>query len=487
MIRKRAGAIRMNKLPDRNEKFSEWYDIVTEDAEVIDKRYPLKGMLVWKPYGFKVLKLTMRILEELLEAYGHEEAYFPMLVPEKIFAKEKDFLEGFSGETFVVERTISKKLEQRLLLRPTSETVMYYMFNIWITSYRDLPLKIYQTVNVFRYETEQTKPIIRVREIVRFNEAHTVHRTYEEAEQQIKEAITIYSTFFNSLLIPHIILKTPPWDTFAGAEYNFDFFTVMPDRKAIEIGSVINLGQKFARAFDIKFQDVDGAWKYVYQTCYGVSERVVGVLLSIHGDSRGLILPPNVAPIQLVIVPIPHEKMQDEILKYAKAIAERLRQYGYRVKLDDRPELTPGSKFYWWELRGVPLRIEIGEKETKENKVTLCRRDLLRRLTVAEAELKDTIDKLFKEISEELYRRAKNWLESNIILCKSIEEAAKKYSELGGGILKLPWCGDDSCGLSIEEKLGLNGLGHNPEEKAEGNCVICGKEARHYFYLGKRY
>lgn len=477
----------MSKLPDKYKEFSEWYEIILEEAEIIDKRYPLKGMLVWKPYGFKTLKLTMRILENLLEDYGHDEAYFPMLVPEKVFAKEKDFLEGFSGETFVVERTISKKLGQRLLLRPTSETVMYYMFSIWITSYRDLPIKLYQTVNVFRYETEQTKPIIRVREIVRFNEAHTVHATPEDAEKQIEEAIMIYSKFFDSLLIPYIVLKTPPWDTFAGAEYNFDFFTVMPDKKAIELGSVINLGQKFARAFDIKFQDVNGDWKHVYQTCYGVSERVVGVLLSIHGDSRGLIFPPNVAPIQIVVIPIPSEEMQNKILEYANAIAERLKSRGYRVKLDNRPEMTPGSKFYWWELRGVPLRIEIGERETKENKVTLCRRDLLKRIAVSNVELEAAIEKLFEDIARELYRRAREWLESNILLCRSIEEAARKYSDLGGGILKLPWCGADTCGLSIEEKLGLNGLGHNPKEKAEGTCVICGKEARHYFYVGKRY
>ncbi len=477
----------MNKLPDKYREFSAWYDAVIEEADIIDKRYPLKGMIVWKPFGFRALKLTMQILEKLLDEYGHEEAYFPMLVPEEIFAREKDFLEGFSGETFVVERTISKKLNRKLLLRPTSETVMYYMFSIWITSYRDLPIKLYQTVNVFRYETEQTKPIIRVREIVRFNEAHTVHRTLEEANRQIEEAIEIYSKFFDSLLIPYIILKTPKWDTFAGAEYNYDFFTVMPDRKAIELGSVINLGQKFARAFEIKFQDRDGKWKYVYQTCYGVSERVIGVLLSIHGDSRGIIWPPIVAPIQIVIVPIPSETMYDSILNKARKIEEKLRASGFRVKLDDRPDMTPGSKYFWWEFRGVPLRIEIGEKEVKEGKVTIARRDLMRRIVVNDDELEEAIKKLFKEISDELYRRAREWLDSNIITATSIEDAAKKYNDVGGGIVRAPWCGEDQCGLAIEEKLGLEGLGYNPKEKIEGSCVVCGKEAKYYFYVGKKY
>ncbi len=473
-------------LPDKYKNFSEWYEKVTEEAEIIDKRYPVKGMLVWKPYGFKALKLTIGILERLLEEYGHQEAYFPMLVPEEVFEKERDFLEGFSGETFVVERTISKRLTRRFLLRPTSETVMYYMFSLWVTSYRDLPIKIYQTVNVFRYETEQTHPILRVREIIRFNEAHTVHRTLEEADKQVMEGIEIYSRFFDELLIPYVILKTPPWDTFAGAEYNFDFFTLMPDKKAIELGSVINLGQKFAKAFDIKFQDRDGKWKYVYQTCYGVSERVVGVMISVHGDNRGIIFPPKVAPIQIVIIPIPGEEILDKILEKCREIMDRLKKAGYRVHLDDREDLTPGKKYYWWEFLGVPLRIEIGGREVMEKKITIARRDIFKRVTIQDDMLEETIEKLFSEISEELRRRAKEWFESNIFTATTIEEAISKYNE-NGGIIKLPWCGSDDCGLRIEEETGLSGLGHNPREKAEGQCVVCGSEAKYYFYIGRKY
>jgi len=474
-------------LPDKYKRFSEWYEKITEEAEIVDKRYPVKGMLVWKPYGYKALKLTMRILEDLLEEYGHYEAYFPMLVPEEVFAKEKDFLEGFSGETFVVERTISKKLARKFLLRPTSETVMYYMFNLWVTSYKDLPIKIYQTVNVFRYETEETRPILRVREIIRFNEAHTVHATLEDTERQIREAIEIYSKFFDALLIPYIILKTPPWDTFSGAEYNFDFFAIMPDKKAIELGSVINLGQKFAKAFDIKFQDKDGQWKYVYQTCYGVSERVLGVLLAVHGDNRGLIFPHNVAPIQIVIVPIPGEEVIDKILEKCRALEKRLKESGYRVKVDDREDLTPGRKYYWWEFLGVPLRLEIGEKEVEQNMVTIARRDLFRRVTVDDKDLERKIREIFDDISKELYDRAKKWLISNIITASTIDEAKNKLAENKGGIVRMPWCGKDNCGLKIEETMGVSSLGHNPWEKADGKCVICGSEAKYYFYVGKKY
>jgi prolyl-tRNA synthetase len=246
---------------DKYEDFAKWYHSILKYAQIVDIRYPLKGMNVWMPYGLKALRNTQRIIIDLLEKSGHQEAYFPTMIPETIFAKEKDFLKGFGGETFVVEGTMTKKFTEKLLVRPTSETVMYYMWSIWIKGRKDLPLKMYQTVNVFRYETKMTHPILRVREIMSFIEAHTAHPTLEEAEKQVRDAITIYKEFFDRLLIPYFIVKTPPWDTFAGAEYNYDFITVMPDGKGLELGSVINLGQKFARAFDIKFMDSDGKTK----------------------------------------------------------------------------------------------------------------------------------------------------------------------------------------------------------------------------------
>ncbi|MEM4662068.1 MAG: aminoacyl--tRNA ligase-related protein, partial [Desulfurococcaceae archaeon] len=301
---------------DKYEKFDEWYHAVLREADIVDIRYPVKGMIVWRPYGLKALRFTQRILIELLEKTGHQEAYFPALIPESIFAKEKDFLEGFGGESFSVEGTGTKKFSERFFIRPTSETVMYYMWSLWIRGRKDLPLKMYQAVNIFRYETKMTHPILRVREIMGFIEAHTAHATMEEAEKQIGEATSIYKEFFDRLLLPYFIVKTPPWDTFAGAEYNYDFITVMPDGKGLELGSVINLGQRFAKAFDIKFMDTDGSTKYVYQTCYGVSERVLGAVIAVHGDSVGLFFPPEIAPIQVVIVPIAKPD-DNEVLGYA--------------------------------------------------------------------------------------------------------------------------------------------------------------------------
>ncbi len=465
--------------------FSEWYDYIIEASDIIDKRYPVKGMLVWKPYGYRSLKLAMSILENLLEEYGHEEAYFPMLVPEEVFEKEKDFLEGFSGETFVVERTIRKPLMRKFLLRPTSETVMYYMFSLWIQSYKDLPLKLFQTVNVFRYETEHTKPILRVREIIRFNESHTAHATPEDADRQIMEAIEIYAKFYDALGLSYIILKTPKWDTFAGAEYNYDFFEIMPDKKTIELGSVINLGQKFAKAFDIKYQKPNGSFEYVYQTCYGISERVIGVLISMHGDDRGIIFPANVAPIQVIIIPIPYKGYEEKVLKKCEEVFSYLKKNGLRVRID-KTEKTPGEKFYYWELRGVPVRIEIGPRDVDNNTITIVRRDTLQRIVVKDDEILSKIKELFEKIFENLKKRAWDWLYKNIHQASSIEEANKIYEERQG-VIKLPWCGSDECGLEIEEKTGLEGLGHDPKEKAEGSCAVCGREAKLYFYIGKRY
>ncbi|MHA2370579.1 MAG: aminoacyl--tRNA ligase-related protein [Candidatus Hodarchaeales archaeon] len=226
-------------------------------------------------------------MERLLDATGHEEAYFPMFVPASVFAIEADFLAGFAGEVLQITKTGSRTLEEALIVRPTSETIIYYMFAKWISSYRDLPIKLYQTVNIFRWETKMTKPLLRVREVVKFKEAHTVHTTAEEADVQVQEGLEIYQRFFDILRVPYIVLRTPEWDTFAGAAYNYDVFTVIPDGKALELGSVINLGQKFAKAFGITFWDQNEAERYPYQTCYGVSERSLGAALALHGDDKG--------------------------------------------------------------------------------------------------------------------------------------------------------------------------------------------------------
>lgn len=466
--------------------FAKWYHEILKHGDIVDIRYPVKGMNIWKPYGLKALRLTQKILINLLEETGHEEAYFPTMIPESVFSREKDFLQGFGGETFVVEGTMSKKFNEKLFVRPTSETVMYYMWSIWIKGRKDLPVKMFQVVNVFRYETKMTHPILRVREITSFIEAHTAHATMEEAEKQINEAINIYQKFFNTLLLPYFIVKTPPWDTFAGAIYNYDFITVMPDGKGLELGSVINLGQRFAKAFDIKFMDTDGKVKYVYQTCYGVSERTLGAVISIHGDDKGMFFPPIIAPIQVVIVPIAKPDDQ-EILDYAEKIAGILKSHNIRVYIDKDPEHTPGWKYYFWEFKGVPTRIEIGKRELRNNTVTIARRDGKPKKTITLDNMIDELYKIWREIEHYMYEKALEHLKKLTLITDKPEKAIGFK-----GLVILPWDGTRECAEELEDIVGKQVLGEIIKSPIKlddpSKMKTCGgKTADRYALLGVTY
>jgi len=469
---------------DKFSDFPEWYHSILRDADIVDVRYPLKGMIVWRPYGLKALRLAQRILVELLEGTGHQEAYFPTLIPESVFSREKDFLEGFGGETFVVEGTMSKKFNERLFVRPTSETVMYYMWNLWIKGRKDLPLKMYQVVNVFRYETKMTHPILRVREIMGFIEAHTAHATREEAEAQIREALTIYKQFFDRLLLPYFIVKTPPWDTFAGAEYNYDFITVAPDGKGLELGSVINLGQRFSKAFDIKFLDSDGQYKHIFQTCYGVSERVLGAVIAVHGDERGLFFPPVIAPVQVVIVPI-YREGEEDVVEYSKRILGVLRESGVRAHLDLDTEHSPGWKYYYWELKGVPTRIEVGRRELASRTVTIVRRDTLERLTVPFERIVEALKETWVRIDESLKARALDYL-SKLTVIPHVKPRSEK------GLIIAPWDGSRECAEKLESNYGRSLLGEVVESPLQLPPLSefeshCDKKPDRYALLGVTY
>lgn len=471
----------INKL----ENFIEWYEEVLKVAEIIDNRYPVKGMIVWKPYGYKALKLMLRIMEDILDKYNHEEANFPMLIPESIFKKESDFLEGFRGESYVVTQAGNTELTEKMYLRPTSETVMYEMFKLWIRSKSDLPLKLYQTVNIFRYETKMTKAILRVREIIKFKEAHTCHLTMEDADKQIVEGIQIYKEFFDSMLLPYIILRTPKWDTFAGAEYNYDFISVMPDGKGVELGSVINLGNRFAKAFDIKYQKDDDSYEYVYQTCYGVSERALAVAFSIHGDDKGAIFPSSIAPIQIIIIPIIFKGKENIIIEKCNEIKKILEENGFRVKIDDRDK-NPGDKYYYWEAKGVPLRIEIGPRDIKKKQVMIVRRDTFQKISKDEGSLIKSITEIFKQINENLKERANKYLFERVFYFKNIEEFRDNKTK--NGIVTLPWCGNKDCGIELENLIDMPSLGYIPNEYIKENCLICGKkEDVRWLYFGRTY
>ncbi len=472
-------------------EYPRWFDWVIREAEVYDYgRYPVKGMGVWMPYGFQIRKRIIELIRRLLDETGHEEVLFPLLIPEHLLRKESEHIKGFEEEVYWVTRGGGEELDVKLALRPTSETSITYMESLWIQSYRQLPRKFYQIVSIFRYETKATRPMIRLREVTTFKEAHTVHDSFEDAERQVLEAVEVYKKFFDSLGIPYLISRRPEWDKFAGALYTIAFDTVMPDGRVLQIGTVHNLGQNFTKAFDFKIQLSDESHDFPWQTSYGISDRVIATLISIHGDDRGLVLLPSIAPIQVVVVPIPagSEEEKQEVGEYLSKVKEKLEEAGVRYRVDDREDVRPGAKYYYWELRGVPVRLEVGLKEARESTVTIARRDTLEKTQVKLEELLSALKKLFNEIEENLRARAWKYLKGRIKRTQSIEEA-KEWIEARVGVVELPWCGREECATALETQLDARALGYPwPREPADGEkCPICGREAVTWMRYAKTY
>ncbi|WP_461865514.1 proline--tRNA ligase [Thermococcus sp.] len=472
-----------------SEEFSEWYNELIETAGIQDKRYPVKGMNIWLPYGLKIMRNIERFIHEEMERTGHEEVLFPALIPETEFQKEAEHIAGFEGEVFWVTHAGHDPLEVRLIMRPTSETAMYSMFSLWIRSHADLPFKIYQIVNVYRYETKHTRPLIRVREISRFFEAHTAHDSFEDAERQIKEDLEIFGRLMKKLAMPYIVSKRPEWDKFPGAFYSLGAEVMMPDGRTLQIGTMHNYKQNFAKAYNILYETEEGEHEYVHQTTYGMSERLLAAVMAVHGDDRGLVLPPAIAPIQVVIVPIPKRDSPYDVYAYARGIAEELRRAGFRVHVDER-DIRPGRKFYDWELKGVPLRIEVGPRDIENGKAVLARRDTLEKSVIERNELIDKVRETLDDIHKNLYERAREFLESHIKRVDTLEEA-KEVFEDRKGVVEIPWCGDENCGLEMEEILDAKMLGiPHPEEKAKikgKKCAHCGRDAKFVARFARTY
>ncbi len=434
----------------------------------------------------RIRKHTLKILKDIFDR-EHEEVLFPLLIPEDELAKEAIHVKGFEEEVYWVTHGGLTELNEKLALRPTSETAMYPMFSLWVRNHSDLPMKYYQVVNTFRYETKHTRPLIRVREITTFKEAHTVHATAEETEEQVKEALKIYREFFDSLGIPYTVSKRPEWDKFPGAEYTMAFDTLMPDNKTLQIGTVHNLGQTFAKTFDIKFETAEGEHEYVYQTCYGLSDRVIASVIGVHGDDAGLSLPPNIAPYQVVIVPIIFKKGGEAVIDFCRNLAEKLvTESNLRVYFDDR-DIRAGKKYYEWEMRGVPLRLEVGPRDIENKKIVTFRRDTKEKEVIDydDTAISSTAEKLLEEIKLNMRENAWKSLESNVHNVDSIEEAAKQMSG-EGGIVTFNWCGDEDCGKEIEEKVNVDILGVQADTDV-GTCINCGKQSKHLTLIAKTY
>jgi prolyl-tRNA synthetase len=469
-----------------HKNFSEWFNDILRSADIMDTRYPVKGLYVWLPYGLKLRNHAFLLLKHLLEQKGHQEVLFPLLIPEDIFKKEAEHIRGFESQVYWVTHGGRDKLDVKLALRPTSETSMYPMFALWIRSHADLPIKIYQVVNIFRCETKMTKPLIRLREVTTFKEAHTAHATAEEADAQVLEAVKIYKNFFDKLGVPYVVTTRPTWDTFAGAKYSVAFDTLAPDGRTLQIGTVHNLDQNFAKVYDLKFETPEGKHKYVYQTSYGISERVIAAIMIIHGDDTGLCLPSRVAPIQAVIVPIPFKGKEVPVDQVARDVMKELATGGIRTHLDDR-DLRPGMKFYHWERRGVPLRLEIGPEDVKKDHITAVRRDTAEKLEIPRSELVVNVKKILDVIDTNLHHRAWKSFEESITEVSEVE-AIKKTLDKKGGIVRVPWCAQEECGTSLKDQTGVDVLGQELDGKpVHGICPICSKKAKVYVLMAKPY
>ena len=467
------------------ENFGEWYLDILEKADLIDSRYPVKGLTVIRPYGYQIRKQTLNIYTKLLEQ-EHEELLFPTLIPESELAKEGKHVKGFEDEVYWVTHGGNTPLNEKLALRPTSESAMYPMFSLWVRSHIDLPMKYFQVVNTFRYETKHTRPIIRVREIQTFAEAHTIHSTKEEADQQVQTGIKIYKELFDNMAIPYTISKRPDWDKFPGADYTMAMDVLMPSGRTLQIGTIHNLGQTFAKTYDIIFENKEGTHEHAYQTCYGLSGRILAALIGIHGDEKGLKLPPSIAPNQITLIPILFKKGKEEVLNKCNQIKEQLEKSNIRTNIDTR-EIRPGKKFFDWEIKGTPLRLELGPRDLENNKVIIVRRDTLEKTQLPiDDNLTSNIEKILEDITKTLKENAWKTFKENIKTANTINEITQLINEKN--MVKFNWCGDEECGKEIEEKSNIDLLGINKETEDENaTCIHCGKPAKHIALISKSY
>jgi len=459
------------------EDFSAWYNDILWRAEIMDVRYPVKGLYVWFPYGFAIRKFVYQRLRDLLDR-DHQETLFPLLIPEQEFMKEAEHIKGFEDEVYWVTHGGTTPLDVKLALRPTSETAIYPMYALWVRSHADLPIKYYQIVNTFRYETKQTRPLIRLREITSFKEAHTVHATWEEASEQVEEAIRLYREFYDGLCIPTLVSKRPDWDKFPGADYTIAVDAIMPNGKTLQIGTVHHLADHFSRTFNITYEDKNGEQKFGQQTCYGISERSIAALISIHGDDKGLILPPAVAALQVVIVPITIGKRHEDVMTAARKLHTDLTAAGFRVKLDTR-DMRPGAKYYWWELRGVPLRLELGPRDLDAGKVMAVNR-VGKKTSIDLSTVTEDVSRLLSEITDALRARAEDHTRSHLCSAPSLDVLKVTIDE--GKVAVVHWCQDKRCGDRIEAHSNASILGTDVRSQyvpeTESICVGCGNPGK---------
>jgi len=442
----------VEELTDQSDDFSRWYTEVVRKAQLADYS-PVRGSMVIRPYGFAIWELMQRFLDDRIKATGHQNAYFPLLIPESLLQKEAEHVEGFAPECAWVTQGGSEPLEERLAIRPTSEAIVGHMYSRWIESYRDLPVLINQWANVMRWE-KVTRLFLRTSEFL-WQEGHTAHATAEECQEEVLRMLEVYRDFVETeLAIPVFAGPKSESEKFAGAQMTYAIEALMRDGKALQAGTSHNLGQHFAKVFEITFQDEQGRRQHVHQTSWGLTTRMVGATIMVHGDDQGLKLPPRVAPVQAVVVPIWRKDAERAgVTEFTARIAEALKGV-VRILVDDRDQYTPGWKYNEHELRGVPIRLEVGPRDVAQAAVMSVRRDTRAKESIPLAALRDRLPRMLDEIQNALYKAALEFRAANTVTATSFEEIEKHFGGGKRGFVAMPWDHDAALEARIKESTG---------------------------------
>ena len=480
----------------KDENFSEWYSQIIEKTGLAD-HISAKGFIILRPYGFAIWDLIKNYLDHKLKDTGHLNGFLPCLIPENLLNKEEKHFKGFNPEVFWVTSSGESMLSEKLALRPTSEALLYSIFPKWISSYRDLPLKMNFWNTALRAEIKSTKPFIRNSEFL-WQEGHTAHTDKKEAEDEVMTILYLYKHFIEKVLsIPTISGYKSNKEKFVGADYTTALEGMMPDGKALQLGTSHNLGLNFSQPFEIKFLNKNNVEEFVWQTSWGISWRLIGALIMVHGDDKGLILPPIVAPIQIIIIPIYKNVNEHLVKEHAKRLKDNLVALGYRVFVDDRDEYTAGWKYNEWEMKGVPVRINIGQRDIENNNVEIVRRDNRQKSIISVENLSKEIEKIFQNLQSDLYYKAEIYLKEKTKIITSFNDFKRDLDRYSGFIVT-GWCGNEDCEVGVKEDTGADirvipfdvkdiptGLDMTYDDIKE--CIYCGKKANKIVIFAKAY
>lgn len=475
----------VTEITPQSEDFSRWYIDVIKKADLMDYS-PVRGCIVFKPDGYEIWEHIQEELDRRFKETGHRNAYFPLFIPESFFQKEKEHVEGFNPELPWVTEAAGEKLEERLAIRPTSETMIGHMYEKWIQSYRDLPVLINQWANVVRWE-KRTLPFLRTSEFL-WQEGHTAHENEQEAREETMQMLEIYRDFVeNYLAIPVIVGQKTPSEKFAGAVDTYSIEAMMKDGRAVQAGTSHYLGTNFAVAFNIQYLNRDNVQEYVHTTSWGVSTRLIGSLIMVHGDDRGLALPPKVAPKQVMIIPIGPPKTRDAVVGRADELFAQLKKAGIRVGMDDRADVRPGWKFNEYEMRGVPVRLEIGPRDMENGVCVLVSRISGEKKVVQQDNLVEEVQAMLEQVHNEMYERAKAFRDEHFYSVETLDEMKASIEEKRGFTLA-GWCGSEACERHVKDETGATSrnIPFEPATK-KSKCLVCGEEAEHTVVFARAY